>query len=36
MSVTEYDWCRHCEARREMVMTTAGVLACCVCDAVNT
>jgi len=35
-TVTEYGYCPNCDTERvELVMTTAGVLACCRCDAVN-
>lgn len=36
MTVTEYGYCPNCDTRHvELVMTTAGVLACCRCDALN-
>ena len=34
--MTEIGYCANCDQRRvELVMTTAGVLACSRCDAVN-
>lgn len=36
MTVTEYGYCQHCDERKvELIMTTAGVLACSQCEAVN-
>lgn len=36
MTTTEYHYCPRCDARREMVMTSAGVLACSRCDNIDT
>lgn len=35
MSLTEFGYCPKCDARRELVMTSAGVFACNVCDNLN-
>lgn len=34
-SLTEYGYCPRCEHRRELVMTSAGVLACHACESVD-
>lgn len=35
MTLTQYGWCPRCDARRELVMTSAGVLACHSCGSLN-
>lgn len=35
MTLTPFGFCGHCEHRRELVMTEAGVLACHVCDSMD-
>lgn len=35
MSATEFGYCPHCEGRKELVMTEAGVLACHACGALD-